>query len=210
MYMKDAGRPAFEGHGYRGFESSELELVVAMRLLSSLFAVAALPALISAFPNVPFKRENQWVVDSTGANFTYVGLNWPGHGEAMIPEGLQYQSIQTIVSRIKSLNMNSVRLTFAIEMVDNIKDGGDVTLEKAFNTALGNNGSTILADILRNNPQFSSSTTRLQVRGVDFHWGFSHLHETGLRRSCGRTCKAADLRTSRQPYVKRKVVLQRK
>jgi aryl-phospho-beta-D-glucosidase BglC (GH1 family) len=104
-------------------------------------------------------------VDSTGANFTYVGANWPGAGEAMVPEGLQYQSIQSIVSKIKSLKMNHVRLTFAIEMIDDIKDrGGDVTIQKAFQKALGSKGDAVYANVIKNNPQFGPTTTRLQVR----------------------------------------------
>lgn len=126
---------------------------------------ATLVSIVSAFPNAPFKTSTQWVLDSTGANFTYVGVNWPGASEVMIPEGLQYQSIQSIVSKIKSLNMNVVRLTFAIELVDDIKDRGeDVTLQKAFQRALGNNGDKVFQSVIKNNPQFNASTTRLQVR----------------------------------------------
>lgn len=82
----------------------------------------------------------------------------------MIPEGLQYASIQSIVSKIKSLGMNVVRLTFAIEMIDDLKDnGGDVTLQKAFTMALGSKGSAVYEKVVMNNPQFNASTTRLQV-----------------------------------------------
>jgi len=136
-----------------------------MHLFSSLLCAAALPSLSLAFPFAPFHTEGQWVVDSKGDNFTYVGANWPGAGEVMIPEGLQYQSIASIVSKLKSLNMNSVRLTFAIELIDDIKDhGGDVTIQKAFQTALGStNGTAIYQKVIKNNPQFGPTTTRLQV-----------------------------------------------
>ncbi|KAL1648633.1 hypothetical protein SLS61_006760 [Didymella pomorum] len=132
---------------------------------SSLLCAVALPAIISAFPNAPFVTEGQWVHDSTGENFTYVGVNWPGAGEVMIPEGLQYSSVASIASKIKSLGMNAVRLTFAIELIDDIKDnGGDVTIQNAFKKALGDeNGTTVYEQVIKNNPQFSSSTTRLQV-----------------------------------------------
>jgi hypothetical protein len=105
-------------------------------------------------------------VDSTGKNFTYAGVNWPGAGEVMIPEGLQYASIASIVSKIKSIRMNSVRLTFAIEMIDDIKDnGGDVTIKNAFNKALGStNGTKVYQQVIKNNPQFNDKTTRVQVR----------------------------------------------
>src|SRR5690242_1307128 len=104
-----------------------------MRVSSLLLCLAELCSFSNAFPNLPFRTSKRWVVDSTGANFTYVGVNWPGAGEVMIPEGLQYSSIESIVSKIKSLKMNVVRLTFAIEMIDDIKDnGGDVRVETAF------------------------------------------------------------------------------
>ena len=132
---------------------------------STAFCAIVLSSLVSAFPNTPFKTSSQRVVDSTGANFTYVGVNWPGAGEVMIPEGLQYQSIASIASRIKSLKMNVVRLTFAIEMIDDIKDrGGDVTVQQAFRKALGTaNGDKVWGNVVKNNPQFTTTTTRLQV-----------------------------------------------
>lgn len=135
-----------------------------MHLSSVLLSLAAIPTLISAFPNTPFKTSKRWVLDSTGANFTYIGVNWPGAADVMIPEGLQYASIASIVSKVKSLKMNSVRLTFAIEMIDDIKDnGGDVTIQKAFTKALGTKGDAVYQQVIKNNPQFSASTTRLQV-----------------------------------------------
>ncbi|KAH6845668.1 glycoside hydrolase superfamily, partial [Chaetomium sp. MPI-CAGE-AT-0009] len=84
----------------------------------------------------------------------------------MIPEGLQYQSIETIVEMVKSLGMNTVRLTFAIQMVDEIyaNGGQDITIQKAFVQALGQaNGTRVLNQVLAKNPRFSASTTRLQV-----------------------------------------------
>lgn len=86
----------------------------------------------------------------------------------MIPEGLQYASIASIVAGIKSLGMNAIRLTFAIEMIDDVIDGGgDVTLSAAFNKALGTtNGPVVYKEVLAKNPQFSASTTRLQVSHV--------------------------------------------
>jgi hypothetical protein len=87
----------------------------------------------------------------------------------MLPEGLGYQSIANIVQWLTDTGFNTVRLTFAIEMVDDILDnGGDVTLSDTLIQALGPaNGRVVLADILTNNPEFIANTTRLQV-GLDF------------------------------------------
>ncbi|SMR52086.1 unnamed protein product [Zymoseptoria tritici ST99CH_1E4] len=118
-----------------------------------------------AFPNTPFTSSNRDILDTAGNKIVYKGVNWPGAADVMIPEGLQYQSIANIVSGIKSLGLNVVRLTFAIEMVDDIfSNSASSTLSNALNNALGStNGPTVLAQILKKNPQFTSSTTRLQV-----------------------------------------------
>jgi hypothetical protein len=123
-----------------------------------------------AWPDAPLVASGRWIHNAKGANVTYAGVNWPGAADVMIPEGLQYASIEKIVSGIKSLGMNAIRLTFAIEMIDDIKDnGGDVRLSAAFNKALGTtNGPVVYNKVLQNNPQFSASTTRVQVRTLSF------------------------------------------
>lgn len=65
---------------------------------------------------------------------------------------------------IKSLGMNVVRLTYAIEMVDDIFSNKNSTLSAALDNALGSvNGSIVLQQILSHNPSFTASTTRLEV-----------------------------------------------
>jgi hypothetical protein len=107
-----------------------------------------------------------------------VGINWPGAADTMLPEGLQYQSIANIIEKISHTGFNTVRLTFAIEMIDDILDnGGDVSLNNTLVNALGvENGTVILGDILNNNPQFTADTTRLQVG----HFSFQYLSNIGL------------------------------
>jgi hypothetical protein len=132
-------------------------------------AAAARLKCRDGFPNLPFNTDGPKIIDASGNNVKLAGTNWPGHGEVMVPEGLQYQSIETIVSDIKSLGMNVVRLTYAIEMVDQIykNNGEDVDLQTAFTQGLGQeNGTAILADVLSNNPQFTASTKRLEVCGM--------------------------------------------
>jgi hypothetical protein len=119
-----------------------------------------------AWPNGPFHTEGEKILDNSGNSVKYAGVNWPGHGEVMVPEGLQYQSISKIVSDMKSIGMNVIRLTYAIEMIDQIyeNDGDDVSLETAFTEGLGStNGTTVLNRVLANNPSFTAATTRLEV-----------------------------------------------
>jgi hypothetical protein len=120
----------------------------------------------ASWPNGPFVTSGRWIHDASGVNVTYAGANWPGAADVMIPEGLQYQSIENIVTKIKSVGMNSIRLTYAIEMIDQIYTNGgkDIPIQTALNNALGaTNGAKILSQILAKNPQFTASTTRLQV-----------------------------------------------
>jgi len=89
----------------------------------------------------------------------------------MVPEGLQHQSIATIVGKIKSLGMNVIRLTYAIEMIDQVEDNGgdDISIQTAFVDALGKEkGSAVYDEVIANNPSFDSTTTRLQVEITAF------------------------------------------
>src|SRR5215469_11819307 len=138
--------------------------------LGLLAAVATFASItVADFPNVPFYTDGRWIKDSTGCTFTYAGVNWPGAADTMLPEGLQYKSVSSIVSKIKSSGFNVIRLTFAIEMIDQIfeNDGADVPISTAFINALGvENGTQIFNHVLANNPCFSENITRLQVRGL--------------------------------------------
>ncbi|KAI1082482.1 glycoside hydrolase family 5 protein [Whalleya microplaca] len=137
---------------------------VAILLVARVCASSNAPR--AAWPNGPFITSGRWMTDATGARVTYAGVNWPGSLETMIPEGLQYQSIESIVSQIKGVGMNAIRLTYAIELVDQYYDNGekDITIQKAFTDALGQgNGSAAYNKVISNNPSFDTKTTRLQV-----------------------------------------------
>ena len=141
-------------------------LLSAFTLVSS-SPTSAPPSFVKrSLQPLPLSSSDRWIVDANGNHVPYVGINWPGAADAMLPEGLQYSSIESIVDKISETGFNVVRLTFAIEMIDDILDnGGDVTLSDTLTIALGQqNGSVILGQILANNPQFTAQTTRLQVR----------------------------------------------
>ena len=157
-----------------------------MRFLAALLAYAGVTAALpnhhptarSAWPNGPLVTDKRWVRDASGVNVTYAGANWPGAADVMIPEGLQYQSVEFIVSKMKSVGMNAIRLTYAIQMIDEIyaNGGKDITIQKAFVQALGAaNGAKVLAQVLAKNPSFTASTTRLEVGHI-----FSAKKELGV------------------------------
>ncbi|KAL0935453.1 cellulase family protein [Colletotrichum truncatum] len=146
-----------------------------MRRFSSLSAL--LSALILPFTSacdsvpqrdiqpLPLSVNDRWILDAKNQTFAFVGVNWAGHEQTMLPEGLQYQSIPNIVTKIAEIGFNSVRLTFATQMVDDIVEGGgDVTLKTTLQNALGpENGTTVMNQIMKNNPGFNESTKRLEV-----------------------------------------------
>ncbi|KAL8861009.1 MAG: hypothetical protein Q9178_002522 [Gyalolechia marmorata] len=65
----------------------------------------------------------------------------------------------------KSDYLNSIRLTWAVEMVDDILDnGGDKAVRTAFLDVLGpQNGTKVFDAVMKNNPSFAPNITRLQV-----------------------------------------------
>lgn len=142
-------------------------------LVGGLISTLLLAVGVSAVPTIkprgnallPLSTKGRDIVDANGDIFHFVSTNWPGHQEIMIPEGLQHQSIKDIVSWFGKFGLNSVRLTFAIEMIDDIYNNSpNQTLEKSVMNALGpTNGTKVLNQILTKNPQFSRNTTRLQV-----------------------------------------------
>lgn len=141
---------------------------IVLSLSSLLAVVGGIPA--ASWPYGPLSTSGRWIVNSLGSNVTYAGVNWPGAADAMVPEGLQYASIASIVSKVKELGMNVIRLTYAIEMIDDILDnGGDVSLRASLVKALGDtNGNSVFNAVLKNNPSFASTISRLQV--VQFYY----------------------------------------
>ena len=134
------------------------------QLVACLF-VAVATAKIKSWPDSPFHTQGRYMKSASGDTVTYAGVNWPGAADTMLPEGLQYAPIHSTVSKIKSLGMNVIRLTYAIEMIDDIySNNPNSTLKGTLINALGEtNGTKVLKEILRHNPQFTEDSTRLDV-----------------------------------------------
>ena len=154
--------PVMQRFGFPGFD-----LIITLFLTLTGSALATHAPRDGTWPNGPFVTSGRWITDASGVNVTYAGVNWPASADVMIPEGLQYRSIEDIVSKIKSLGMNSIRLTYAIEMIDQIYDNEnrDITVYNALVDAIGDqNGSAVYDRIVEHNPSFNRETTRLEVR----------------------------------------------
>ncbi|KAL8879083.1 MAG: hypothetical protein Q9198_003237 [Flavoplaca austrocitrina] len=139
--------------------------VLLTAVLSAILSYAAEILTQQAFSTKPFYTDGRWILNDDQVNLTYAGVNWPAHGETMVPEGLQNASVAEMVHKVKSLGMNAIRLTFAVQMVDDILDKkSNGQLNTSFISALGKkNGTKVLNDVLVANPSFKSETTRLEV-----------------------------------------------
>lgn len=123
-------------------------------------------ATAASWPNGPLTTSGSSIIDASGNVVTYAGANWPGAADVMIPEGLQYQSVANIVAKLTEAGINVVRLTYAIELIDQIydNDGVDVPVLTAFVNALGEaNGTAVFQEVLAANPTFAEDITRLEV-----------------------------------------------
>jgi len=120
----------------------------------------------STWPYPPLSTRGRDIVNSQGDTVTWAGINWPGSGETMIPEGLEWQSADAIIEKIANVGYNFICLTYAIEMVDDIylRNGSDVPLEVAMINALGyENGTKVTNEIVARNPGWNASTTRFEI-----------------------------------------------
>ncbi len=152
------------------FRYTPISLAVCIGLLAPL--LYASPVGIHEYrqddgwPFAPLVTSGRDIKNTKNETVVYAGANWPGHGEVMIPDGLAYQSIESIVSKIKSVGINAIRLTYAIQMIDEIyaNGGEDITVQTSFIQALGQaNGTARYNEFVEQNPTFDETTTRLQV-----------------------------------------------
>ncbi|KAI6893504.1 Exo-beta-1,3-glucanase [Hortaea werneckii] len=120
----------------------------------------------TSWPYGPLSTRGRDIVNTKGDVVTWAGVNWPGSGETMVPEGLEWSSVDEILDMIQSVGFNFIRLTYAVEMVDQIyaSDGDDVPLDIAMINGLGYaNGTKVTREMVAKNPGWTKDTTRFEV-----------------------------------------------
>ena len=97
-------------------------------LSSFFFYLLLLPTLIVALPPLattpgvvggvqrPLSTSGRWIVNEANSRVKLRCVNWAGHMETMIPEGLHRQSAHQIAKFIAEQGFNCVRLTYSIDM----------------------------------------------------------------------------------------------
>ncbi|KAL1874286.1 hypothetical protein Daus18300_003650 [Diaporthe australafricana] len=83
--------------------------------LPLLLALLALANSALSAPNVPLSTTSRWIVDAGGERVKLRCVNWAGHMETHLPEGLHKQSISYLADWIAGQGFNCVRLTYSID-----------------------------------------------------------------------------------------------
>ncbi len=111
---------------------------------------------------LPLHSSSRWILDNNGARVKFRCVNWAGHGEANIPEGLNKQSIDYIADIIKNQGYNCVRLTYSIDHALN----PGLRVQDSFTIAAANSGTSsadmagIYNQVVEKNPFAANATTR--------------------------------------------------
>lgn len=150
------------------------------RLTTVVAGILILPALaqnVSApvynKPATPFHASSRWIMDANGQRIKLRCINWAGHMEANLPEGLHKQSLEYLVDWIANQGFNCVRLTYAVDLVKN----ANLTVKESFTAAASPAGVStkdmlgLYAQAVQKNP-FLASATILNVYGkvIDLLW----------------------------------------
>lgn len=135
-----------------------------MLLLTPLYALLTAVSVVSA---QTLHTDDRYILDSRNQRVKLRCVNWAGHGETNIPEGLHKQSIGYITSWIKKNNFNCVRLTYSIDMALNPHQPVYKSFQSAAeSTGLGKNVTDLYKQVIAKNPVLLLATTRSTFAAV--------------------------------------------
>ena len=132
-------------------------------LLRSLAAIGCMAGLVLAQqPAIPLHTQSRWIMDRDGQRVKFRCINWAGHLETNIPEGLHKQSIDYIADWIRNEGFNCVRLTYSIDMALNpglkIRDSFVIAAGSAGVSVDGMNG--LFSQVVARNPYLADANIR--------------------------------------------------
>lgn len=64
---------------------------------------------------LPLHTQSRWIMDAGNTRVKMRCINWAGHGEANVPEGLHTASVASIADFVRDQGFNCVRLTYSID-----------------------------------------------------------------------------------------------
>lgn len=104
---------------------------------------------------------SRWILDSKGDRVKLRCVNWAGHMEVNIPEGLQHQPVDMITTWIANNGFNCVRLTYSIDLALNpsiLVSDSFIAAASSANVSVSAM-STLYQQALTTNPFLEHSTT---------------------------------------------------
>ncbi|KAK3692124.1 glycoside hydrolase family 5 protein [Podospora appendiculata] len=126
-----------------------------------------LAAILSLLPivlaqSLPLHSSSRWILDSNGARVKLRCVNWAGHMETNIPEGLDKQSIPFIADWIRDNGFNCVRLTYSVDHALSPSTLVSSSFSAAASAASVPLASmqTLYGNVLTHNPSIAGATTR--------------------------------------------------
>ena len=119
------------------------------------FPVLILAIIATMIPScscitLPISVAHDQVVDKNGKVFQFRCVNWVGHMEPNLPEGLQHQPLSYIVNTIASSDTyNCVRLNYDVELFDKTT----ITARESLQTSLGGTLASHIGPFEQHNPE---------------------------------------------------------
>ncbi|XP_038874277.1 glycosyl hydrolase 5 family protein-like [Benincasa hispida] len=103
--------------------------------------------------SLPLSTNGRWIVDAaTGQRMKLMCVNWPGHMQVMLAEGLHLRPLDDIAVLVAKLRFNCVRLTYSIHMFTRY---ANLTVQQSFENF---DLKEAMAGIARNNPSILNMT----------------------------------------------------
>ncbi|KAH9906193.1 glycoside hydrolase family 5 protein [Xylariomycetidae sp. FL2044] len=131
-----------------------------LSLLVSALLGFVIPAL--AQTALPLSTSSRWILDADGNRVKLRCVNWAGHQEVNIPEGLNKQSVDYIAELVAAQGFNCVRLTYSIDHALN----PDLKISESFTAAAAaaevsvDDMNGMYASVAEKNPWAADATTR--------------------------------------------------
>ncbi|KAK5654296.1 hypothetical protein OQA88_7473 [Cercophora sp. LCS_1] len=125
----------------------------------------------TVWPHGPFRTSGRDIVNALGDKVTWAGLVWPLHEETMLPEGLEYTSVDNLLARVSSLGFSQITLSLPVQLIDSLYPTTNTTnstqqptLSTSLVTTLGTeNGTKLTNKIIAYNPIWTASTPNLKI-----------------------------------------------
>jgi hypothetical protein len=131
-------------------------------MLLLLLSVVAVWAEALQPPPLPLHSSSRWILDANNRRVKLKCVNWGGHMEVNIPEGLHKQSVGFLAGWVADAGFNCVRLTYSTDMALR----PDANVSTSFLEAAGPSGVSteslggLFASAVQKNGFLATATTR--------------------------------------------------